>query len=70
MSAPFTALFVYLRTTPLLGLAATLVAWQGAVVVSRRLPRFPLFNPMPLAILALVVVLLITGTPCTTRLMR
>lgn len=63
MNGQFTALFVYLQTTPLLGLGATLVAFQGASAVSARLPRIALFNPMPLAILALVVLLLVTGTP-------
>jgi predicted murein hydrolase (TIGR00659 family) len=59
-------LFVYLNTTPLLGLVATLVAWLAALAVSRRLPPGPLGNPMPLAILFLVLGLLATGTSYDT----
>jgi predicted murein hydrolase (TIGR00659 family) len=56
-------LWVYLETTPLLGLAATLLAWRGAVWASSFLGTNPLGNPMLIAVATLVVVLLITGTP-------
>lgn len=56
-------LWVYLGTTPLLGLVATLLAWQAAVAISRGLRDHPLANPMLLAIALLVVGLLATGTP-------
>jgi predicted murein hydrolase (TIGR00659 family) len=59
-------LFVYLHTTPLLGLVATLAAYLAALAVSRRLPPGPLGNPMPLAILFLVLGLLATGTSYDT----
>lgn len=56
-------LWVYLQTTPLLGLAATLLAWQGAVWLGPKLGSGPLTNPMLLSVLALSSALLITGTP-------
>jgi predicted murein hydrolase (TIGR00659 family) len=56
-------LWVYLETTPLLGLAATLVVWRGAVWASSFLGAHPLGNPMLLSVLALAALLLITGTP-------
>ncbi len=56
-------LWVYLETTPLLGLAATLVVWRGAVWGSSFLGTNPLGNPMLLSVLTLVALLLITSTP-------
>jgi predicted murein hydrolase (TIGR00659 family) len=56
-------LWVYLGTTPLLGLAATLLAWQLASAISARLRNHALANPTLLAILLLVGLLLATGTP-------
>jgi predicted murein hydrolase (TIGR00659 family) len=56
-------LWVYLETTPLLGLTATLVAWQVAVLATRRWRGSPLGNPVPVAILMLAVGLLATRTP-------
>ena len=56
-------LWVYLQTTPLLGLATTLVAWQAATNVSRRLRDHPLANPVIIAITLLVLLLLATRTP-------
>lgn len=61
-----TALFVYLRSTPLLGLGATLVAWLLAEQIARRLPPGPLSSPMPLAILLLVLGMLATGVSYDT----
>ena len=56
-------LWVYLESTPLLGLVSTLVAWQLADACSRRLQGHPLANPVLLAILLLSALLLLTGTP-------
>lgn len=56
-------LWVYLETTPLLGLTATLVAWQVAVLATRRWRDSALGNPVPVAILLLAAGLLATGTP-------
>lgn len=54
--------WVYLETTPLLGLASTLVAWQVAVALSRRLGNAAAASPVLLAISMLAVLLLATGT--------
>jgi predicted murein hydrolase (TIGR00659 family) len=56
-------LWVYLQTTPLLGLAATLVAWEAASFLSRLAHGHVLANPMLLCIIILAGLLLLTGTP-------
>lgn len=56
-------LWVYLETTPLLGLTVTLLAYRGAVAVSRALRGHALANPVLIAIVALAVLLEATGTP-------
>ena len=56
-------LWVYLETTPLLGLAATLLVWRGAVWASSFLGSHPLGNPMLISVAVLVCGLLATGTP-------
>jgi len=56
-------IWVYLETTPLLGLVSTLLAWQAAVAISRALGDRPLVNPMLLCIIILVSLLILTGTP-------
>lgn len=66
MSPDLGPLWVYLRTTPLLGLAATLAAYQAAVWISARLRGHPLASPVLIAITLLVLVLLATGTPYDT----
>lgn len=55
-------IWVYLESTPLLGLACTLLAWQAALAVSRRLGDMPLANPVLVAILLLAALLTATGT--------
>ena len=57
------SLWVYLQTTPLLGLACTLLAWQAAVVISDRLGNNPFANPMLISIAMLAGLLLATHTP-------
>ncbi len=56
-------LWVYLQTTPLLGLAATLLAWEAATFLSERARGHVLANPMLICIALLVALLLLTGTP-------
>ena len=58
-------LWVYLETTPLLGLAATLAVYRVSVAISRALGGAALANPMLIAIVLLVALLLVTGTPYT-----
>lgn len=59
-------IWVYLSTTPLLGLTATLVAYQAAFWVYRRGGYHPLLNPVALAVALLVALLAATGTPYRT----
>ena len=56
-------LWVYLETTPLLGLAVTLVVWQLAGAIANRIGNVPLANPMLLSVMMLAVLLLATDTP-------
>ena len=56
-------LWVYLQTTPLLGLVATLLAWELASQISRLCRGHVLANPMLLSIVMLASLLLVTGTP-------
>jgi predicted murein hydrolase (TIGR00659 family) len=55
-------LWVYLSTTPLLWLTATLVAYVIADRISLLLHRHPLANPVLIAVVLLVLVLHVTGT--------
>ncbi len=59
---PFFHIWVYLQTQPLLGLAATLCAWELASFLDTRCGHKAVTNPTVLAVLMLVAVLLITGT--------
>ena len=59
-------IWVYLSATPLLGLTLTLLAYQGALWLYRRANHHPLLNPVLVAVAALVLVLLVTGTPYRT----
>lgn len=66
MDARMVSIWVYLAQTPLLWLTATILVYQVAVQLSRRLGAPPLLNPVLLAIVALVSLLLLTGTPYAT----
>lgn len=55
-------IWVYLATTPLLGLTATLVAYQLALALWEHLGRTPLANPVLVSILVLAGFLTVTGT--------
>jgi predicted murein hydrolase (TIGR00659 family) len=59
-------LWVYLRATPLLWLAATLCAYVASQALWRRAGRNPLLNPVAVSILLLIGVLLATGTSYDT----
>jgi predicted murein hydrolase (TIGR00659 family) len=61
-----TGLWVYLSTTPLLGLTITLVAYGLAWRIHQRLRAHPLANPVLIAVLLLVSLLTLTNTPYTT----
>ena len=63
MSPDLNPLWIYLQSTPLLGLAVTLLAYQAAMAISARLGGHTLANPMLLAIGLIVCLLLMTGTP-------
>ena len=55
--------WVYLQTTPLLGLAVTLSVYAVAAALHRRLRGAVWANPVMVSILALSVLLVATGTP-------
>jgi predicted murein hydrolase (TIGR00659 family) len=57
-----TGIWVYLAASPLLWLTATLSAYVAADMISARLGRHPLANPVVIAAAALVALLLATGT--------
>ena len=58
--------WVYLSTTPLLGLALTLVVYHGAFLVYQRAGFNPLANPVAIAVMVLATLLWATGTPYAT----
>ena len=62
MSGDPLRLWVYLSTEPLLGLTVTLAAYVGATWIYRRANQHPLANPVLIAVVALVALLLATGT--------
>lgn len=64
--AELNAIWVYLATTPLLGLTLTLLAYQGGYWIYRRCGMNPLANPVLIAIVALVALLRLTGTAYAT----
>jgi predicted murein hydrolase (TIGR00659 family) len=59
-------IWVYLSTTPLLGLTVTLLAYQGAYWLYRKADFHPLANPVLWSVIALVLLLSLTGTPYQT----
>ncbi|PDW01780.1 LrgB family protein [Candidatus Viridilinea mediisalina] len=59
-------IWVYLAETPLLWLTATIGVYQLASLVARRFGSPPLLNPVLLAIIVLVLLLLATDTPYAT----
>ena len=59
----FVQLWVYLASTPLFGLTATLLVYLGAQAAYERLGRAPWANPVLWSVLCIGGVLLATGTP-------
>lgn len=57
------AIWVYLSTSPLLGLTATLLAYVLAYRIYLRCHSSPLANPVALSIIALISLLVLTKTP-------
>ena len=64
--ADFVQLWVYLASTPLFGLTATLVTYVTAQAVYERVGRASWANPVLWSVLCLGAVLLLTGTPYPT----
>lgn len=62
----FVQLWVYLSTTPLFGLTATLVTYVLAVALYQRLGRAPWANPVLWSVALLGTVLVATGTSYPT----
>ncbi|HRP96395.1 MAG TPA: LrgB family protein [Rhodocyclaceae bacterium] len=62
MSPEFGEIWVYLSTTPLLGLTLTLLAYQAAWWLYQRANQHPLVNPVLIAVAMLVAVLTLTDT--------
>ena len=66
MSGDFTEIWVYLSTSPLLGLTLTLLAYQAACWIHKRLGGHPLANPVLISVALLAAILLLTDTPYAT----
>lgn len=59
-------IWVYLAASPLLGLTATLLAYQLAWTIYQRARFNPLANPVAIAVAVLALVLTVTGTSYKT----
>lgn len=68
LPARVTEIWVYLSASPLLGLTLTLVVYQAAYAIYKRVNFHPLANPVLLAVAALATLLTVTGTPYRTYL--
>jgi len=66
MSGKLGDIWVYLSTTPLLGLTLTLVVYQAAYWVYARARFHPLANPVVISIAVIVAILTATGTAYRT----
>ena len=66
MTPKLNEIWVYLAASPLLGLTATLLAYQAAHLIYQRTRFNPMANPVALAVAMLVLVLSVTGTPYKT----
>jgi len=63
MNPELRELWVYLSTSPLLGLTLTLLAYQLAYAIYVKLGSHPLANPVAIAVALIVAILTFTGTP-------
>ncbi len=66
MSNNLETLWVYLATTPLLGLTVTLLAYQAAYWIYQRSGNHPVANPVLLAVSFVILALQLTGTSYQT----
>lgn len=66
MPERITQTWVYLSATPLFWLTMTLVAYQIAHWIYRRCNAHPIANPVLIAVVLLLVLLTLTGTPYDT----
>jgi predicted murein hydrolase (TIGR00659 family) len=66
MTPKLNAIWVYLSASPLLGLTATLLAYQLAYALYARSKFNPLVNPVAIAVAVLALILIATGTPYQT----
>lgn len=66
MKTNLNEIWVYLSASPLLGLTATLIAYQLAYAIYARSKFNPLANPVAIAVALLVAVLTLTDTPYRT----
>ena len=66
MPQAISSIWVYLSASPLLWLTATLWAYLGAHWLHERSGRNPLVNSVSIAVIALIAVLLATGTQYET----
>ncbi|MGA2549008.1 MAG: LrgB family protein [Burkholderiaceae bacterium] len=66
MTPELSQIWVYLAASPLLGLTITLLAYQFAYLIYSRSGFNPIVNPVAIAIVVLVAVLLSTGTSYST----
>lgn len=66
MTPKLNAIWVYLSASPLLGLTATLLAYQLAYALYAKAKFNPLVNPVAISVGVLVLILSVTGTPYQT----
>jgi predicted murein hydrolase (TIGR00659 family) len=66
MTPRLNEIWVYLAASPLLGLTATLLAYQLAWTIYQRAKFNPLANPVAISVALLVLILTLTGTPYQT----
>jgi len=60
---PVSSIWVYLSASPLLGLTLTLAIYVIAEAIAKRLGSPAIANPVLISIVAIVVILRVTGTP-------
>jgi len=66
MTEELTDIWVYMSSSPLLWLTATLIVFEFSVWLNRRLGSNPALNPVLLSMGLLIAILLITGTDYDT----
>lgn len=66
MKENLTQIWIYLAGSPLLGLTATLLAYQLAMSLYQKAKMSPFANPMVIAVVLLVLILTLTGTSYQT----